>query len=119
MLELALDASLDPDASKIGDQVKATVVRAMKDERLMIPPGVSVTGHVVRLEKRTMPFPIHEIGLEFETIVIGDCLPLAATMEDDPRRDCCGSRSAWIQHSPSTAPRGLRIKWRLQGETPP
>ena len=30
-----------------------------------------------------MPFPIHEVGLEFETIEIGDCsLPLAATMED-------------------------------------
>jgi hypothetical protein len=149
LLEVTLDSSIDPDASKIGDQVTATVVRAMKDgERLMIPPGVSVTGHVVRLEKKNMPFPIHEIGLEFETIEIGDRrLPLAATTEDagpalgllrqsqrlDPtftkrrtsRIDVLvkevhrGQGILEWDARRGAVPRGLRMKWRLQGETPP
>jgi hypothetical protein len=149
LLEVTLDASLDPAASKIGDTVKATVVRAMKDgERLAIPPGVTVTGHVVRLDKKTLPFPIHEIGLEFETVEIGGrSLPLAATMEDagpapgllrqskgiDPeftkrrtsridilvREVQRGQGILEWDARRGALPRGLRMKWRLQGETPP
>lgn len=149
LLEVTLDASLDPAASKIGDAVKATVVRAMKDgERLAIPAGVTVTGHVVRLENKTMPFAIHEIGLEFETIDIdGRSLPLFATMEDagpalgllrqskriDP--EFTKRRTARIDilvkevqrgqgilewdARRGALPRGLRMKWRLQAEPLP
>jgi hypothetical protein len=149
LIEVTLDASLDPAVSKIGDTVKATVVRATKDgERLVIPPGAIVTGHVVRLDKKTMPFPIHEIGLEFETVEIGGrSLPLSATMEDAGPAPGLLRQSKRIDPEFTTRrtsridvlvreiqrgqgilewdarrgalPRGLRMKWRLQGETPP
>ncbi len=149
LLEVTLDSNLDLEASKIGDTIKATVVRAMKDgERLAIPPNATVTCHVVRLEKKSMPFPIHEIGLELETIEIGNVtLPLAATMEEagpapgllrqskrlDPtftkrrtsRIDILvkevqrGQGILEWDARKGTVPRGLRMKWRLQNEAAP
>ena len=149
LLEVALGASIDPAASKIGDMVKGVVVSAMKDGRKVpVPDGATVAYHVVRLEKKTAPFPIHEIGLEFGAIEIGDVsVPLTATMEE------AGPAAGLLQQSKrldptfvkrgksrmdilvkevqrgqgilewdarkGTVPRGLRMKWRLQAQTPP
>jgi hypothetical protein len=84
VLELALDASIDPAASKIGDPVRARMAKPAKvGERIVVPQGSVVLGHLVRLEKQTMPLPVFDIALEFDTLVIGDRnIPLAVTMDE-------------------------------------
>jgi len=84
LLEVTLDSTLDPGSAQIGDAVKARLVRAVKDgAKLPIPTGANITGRLVRLEKKNMPFPIHEIGIELDSIEIdGHAMALAATMVD-------------------------------------
>ena len=84
LLELTLEAGLNPATASVGDAVRAAVSRAIKDgEKVLIPQGATAAGHVVRLEKQTRPFPIYEVGFAFSSLEIGDrSVPLAATMED-------------------------------------
>jgi hypothetical protein len=82
LVEIALDG-FDPAAASVGDAVTARVSRAVKEgENVLIPQGTAVLGHIVRLEKETMPYPIFEIGLEFHTLQLGARnIPFSATME--------------------------------------
>ncbi len=74
VLELSLDASLNPAMMGIGDRVSASVTKGL-------PQAAVVRGRLVRLEKQTMPFPIYEIGLEFDTLESdGRTMPFTATM---------------------------------------
>jgi hypothetical protein len=84
LLELALDSPLNPGTVTLGDSVKATVSRPLKDgEKVLVPQGAVVSGHVVRLDRQTIPFPTYEIGLEFNAIQIdGRDVALVATMVD-------------------------------------
>ncbi len=144
-LDLALSSNVDLTTARIGDRFTARTVRPVKDgERIVVPEGVTVLGHVVRLEKQSMPLPIYEIGLQFDVLQLGDReLPLVVTMEDagpaagllrqakhlDPK--FTKQRSARmdilvreVQHGQgilhwdarrSSIPRGLRMKCRIEG----
>ena len=143
-LDLALSSNVDLSTAKIGDQFTARTVRAIKDgERIVVPEGATVLGHLVRLEKQNMPLPIYEIGLQFDVMQLGNReLPLVATMENagpaagllrqakhlDPK--FTKQRTARmdilvreVQHGQgilhwdakrSSIPRGLRMKWRIE-----
>jgi len=84
LIELTLDSDMNPAMTAIGDKVTATVARVLKDgERVSIPAGAVVRGRIVRLEKHTIPFPIYEIGLEFDTLESGGrAIPFTAMMVD-------------------------------------
>jgi hypothetical protein len=106
LVELTLDASLNPGMMGIGDHISASVSRVVRDgDRVAIPPGAVVHGHLVRLEKQSMPFPIYEIGLEFDTLETeGHTIPFTATMVE------AGPAAGLIQQTkrldPSFTPRG-------------
>jgi hypothetical protein len=106
LVELTLDSNLNPAGMVIGDNVSASVARVVNDgDRVSIPLGAVVRGHLVRLEKQTMPFPIYEIGLEFDTLETdGRTIPFAATMVE------AGPAAGLIQQTkrldPSFTPRG-------------
>jgi hypothetical protein len=82
LVELSLDANLNPAAMGLGDRISASVARTTKDgNRVSIPQGAVVRGRLVRLEKQSMPFPIYEIGLEFDTLETdGRSIPFSASM---------------------------------------
>lgn len=84
LLEVALEGTLDPSAASVGDVVRAVVTRPIKDgERVLVPQGAKVTGHLVRLDKQAMPFPMYEIALEFSALEYdGKSLPFNGTMID-------------------------------------
>jgi hypothetical protein len=144
LLELALDAPLDPSRAEVGHSVRARVSRSLSDSaKVIIPQGALVAGRITRIEKQTQPFPVFEIGIEFETLEIDNRqVPFAATMiEAGPaagllrqtkRMDPTFSknRSArmdvlvrevqrgqgillWDARR-GPIPAGLRMKWRLQ-----
>ena len=83
-LDLALSSSLDLTTASIGDPFTARTTRPVKDgERIVVPEGSTVLGHVVRLEKQSMPMPLYEIGLQFDVLQFGGReLPLVVTMEN-------------------------------------
>ena len=83
LLDLSLDTAIDPASAKIGDPIKATLTHDVKlGDRILLAQGATASGQVVRLEKSTMPFPIYQIGLQFDSIAIGDrIVPLAITMD--------------------------------------
>ena len=84
LLEIALDANLDPASARLGDPIRARVIRPTKlGDAAVVPQGAIVLGHLVRLDKQAMPYPVFDIGLEFDTVMIGDQkVALAATMEE-------------------------------------
>jgi len=84
VLELTLDSSIDPATAKIGDTIKAKLAHPVKvSEGIIIPQGETALGRVVRLEMMTIPFPIYQVGLEFDTLTAGDrMIPLTATMDE-------------------------------------
>ena len=84
LMELMLDSDVDLAAIGVGDKVSARVARVSKDgDRVSVPPGGMVRGRLVRLQKRTMPFPNYEITLEFDTFEGGGhTIPFTATMLD-------------------------------------
>jgi hypothetical protein len=84
VIDLALDAGLDPAALKLGDVVTATLSRPLQPaENVLISQGAVAQGRVVRIEKKAMPFPIYEVGLQFDALAVGDgTIPLAATMQE-------------------------------------
>jgi hypothetical protein len=139
LVELALEANLDPSSAKIGDSVKAKVNKPALAE------GAMALGRIVRLDRQTQPFQLHVIALEFDTITAGDSkIPFNATMVDagpaaglvrqakrmDPTftRRPRGKMDVLVRevqrgqgillwetkHGP--VPRGLRMKWRVQAE---
>jgi hypothetical protein len=99
VLELALESDFDPQAASVGDPVRARVVRPLKDgETIVVPEGAPVLGRVVRLEQETIPFPIYEIGLQFDTLQIGGAdRPIVATLEQagSIRRSRVAAASGW------------------------
>ena len=146
LMELVLEANLDPATASVGDAIRARIARPVKGgEEVLIPQGTAVLGHLVRLERETMPFPIFEIGLEFHTLQLGDRnVPFEATMELagpqaglirqakrlDPKftRRRTGrmdilvrevQRGQGILHWDArrgALPKGLSMKWRVQTE---
>jgi hypothetical protein len=142
-----LDADFDLSKASIGDTIMARVARPVKEgEEVLIPQGTAILGHLVRLERETMPYPIFEIGLEFHTVQLGERnVPFSATMEKagpqtglirqakrlDPKftRRRTGrmdilvrevQRGQGILHWDArrgALPKGLRMQWRVQGET--
>jgi hypothetical protein len=147
LVELMLDADFDLSKASIGDTIMARVARPVKEgEEVLIPQGTAILGHLVRLERETMPYPIFEIGLEFHTVQLGERnVPFSATMEKagpqtglirqakrlDPKftRRRTGrmdilvrevQRGQGILHWDArrgALPKGLRMQWRVQGET--
>jgi hypothetical protein len=143
VVELVLEAILDPGAATVGDPVRATIARPVTSgERILIPQGATVLGRLVRLDKTDMPFLIYDIGLQFDTVeVAGRALPFAATMIDagpasgllrqekklDPKFST--QRTAKIEvlvrevqrgqgilswdARHGAIPKGLRMKWRI------
>ena len=82
LVDLTLDSSLNPSEIGIGDGISASIARVVMDgNRLSIPAGTVVRGHVVRLEKQNVPFLIYQIGLEFDTLEMdGRTIPFTGTM---------------------------------------
>lgn len=146
VLELTLDAPLDPATADPGQPVRAKVSRAVTDgERVVIPQGAIVLGRVTRVEKRTVPFPLYEVGIEFQAIeLIDQRLPLSATMLEagpaagllrqakrmDPtftqrrsshmdvlvREVQRGQGILLWEAKRGPLPAGLKMKWRIQTE---
>jgi hypothetical protein len=149
LIEITLDSNLDPAIANIGDPIAGSLARPVKDgEAVLVPQGAAVRGRVVRLDRQNMPFPIYEVGLEFDSVEIGDRkLPLAATMEEagpaaglikqakrlDPtftrqrtaRMDILvrevqrGQGILYWEARRGSIPRGLRMKWRVEKERSP
>jgi hypothetical protein len=144
MLEIALDSEIDLQNARAGDPVRATLTRAIRSgSGVMAAEGAAVFGRVVRLEQESMPFPMHEIGLEFDAIEMdGRTAKFAATMIEagpapglirqkktiDPtftRRRAARleilvrevQRGQGILHwddRKGPLPRGLKMKWRIE-----
>lgn len=104
LIELTLDSEMNLAAMSIGDKVSAHVTQAIRDgDRVLIASGAMARGHLVRLEKHTIPFPSYEIGLEFETLENGGrTMPFAATMVD------AGPSSGLIKQAKSLDPKFTR-----------
>lgn len=143
-IELALDAPIDPAIAKVGDTVRAVVVRDIKNgETVVVPKGAEADFQLVRLNRTAMPFPVYEIGLAFEDLSIsGHSLAVTATMQRAPTRglvkrskslDPTFSRERvnrlkilvpevkrgegmleWDARK-GAVPAGLRMKWRVDG----
>jgi len=143
VLELNLDSGLDPATAKLGDAIKATLAREVRTaDGLVLPPGAAVSGRLVRLERTTMPYPIYEVGFEFDSLALGNqVIPVSMTMDE------AGPAAGLIQQSKhmdpkfsrkrtnyidmlvrevqkgqgildwdakrAPIPRGLRMKWRV------
>jgi hypothetical protein len=149
VLDLMLDSALDGDKASVGDTVRATLARALRDgDKIVAPQGASVIGRLVRLEKRSLPFPLYDIALEFTGLELnGHTVPLAATMQQagpaaglirqakhmDPtftrhrtaRMDILVHE---VQHGQGIlmwdarrgpVPRGLKMTWRIDPGTTP
>ena len=144
LFELALDSDLNPVSASIGDPITARLTRPFKNGgRITAPEGALVRGHLVRVEKQSMPFLMFEIGLEFSSVEVGnDKFPVVATMEEagpaagllkqtkrlDPvftkrrtaRMDILVrevQRGQGILHWDArrgSIPQGFRMKWRVQ-----
>ena len=84
VLELALESALNPSAARVGDAISARLLNPIRiGSTALAPQGVRVTGVVVRLEQQTQPFPMYEIGLEFNSLEAGSrSIPLMMTMID-------------------------------------
>lgn len=84
VFELALEEGLDPEQASPGDAIAARVVREVRDgSRVIAPQGARVRGSLVQIQKQTIPFPLYEIGIEFDTLELeGRYLPFLATMVD-------------------------------------
>jgi hypothetical protein len=146
LLEVTLDANLDPSAANVGDPLTARILRPIKDgERTLVPEGAIITGHLVRVEKQNMPFPLYEVGIQFDSVELeGQQLPIVATMEEagpaagllrqakhlDPtftrqRAARLDILVREVQHGQGflqwdarrgSIRRGLRMKWRVEKE---
>jgi hypothetical protein len=146
LVELALDASLDPASAKVGDVIKARVVKPVRaGEETVLAEGTITHGRIVRLDTQAQPFQVHVVALEFDTIFLGDRkVPFNATMVDagpaaglirqvkrmDPKftRRPTGRMDVLVREVQrgqgillwearrGPLPRGLRMKWRVQGE---
>jgi hypothetical protein len=143
ILQIQLDTSLTPKQMKEGDPIRARLSKPIEDaEGKLVPAGAVVHGVVARLREEAMPFPIYEIGLEFNGVEIeGQTLPLRATMVDieaeagvirqAKRMDPTFSRNQGPQLNMlvrevqkglgillwdakrTTVPKGLKMKWRV------
>ncbi|HLJ50964.1 MAG TPA: hypothetical protein VKU01_33375 [Bryobacteraceae bacterium] len=143
LLDLTLDTNLDPSTVAVGDTVTASIAHAIRDVLgNVIPQGTPVTGHVVRLEKATMPFAMYSVGLEFQALKHpGGTIPFDATMIEagpaagllrqekslDPtftrnrgahidvlvREVQRGQGILMWDARKGTIPHGLRMKWRV------
>lgn len=84
VFELALEEGLDPEQASPGDAIAARLVREVKDgSRVIAPQGARVRGSLVQIQKQAIPFPLYEIGIEFDTLELeGRDLPFLATMVD-------------------------------------
>jgi hypothetical protein len=146
LVELALEDHLDPALAKVGDALTAKVTKSVRSgEQNLIIEGALARGRIARLETQRQPFLVHLIALEFDTIQIGGHqLHFNATMQDagpaaglirqakrlDPKfsRWPTGKMDVLVReiqkgqgillwdgkHGP--VPRGLRMKWRVNGE---
>lgn len=141
LVELALDASLDPATAKVGDSVKAKVTKPIWGTG---EPAVA-QGRIARLDTQSQPFQVHVVALEFDTIQVSDRkIPFQATMVDagpaaglirqakrmDPTftkkpRGKMDVLVREIQHGQGillweakhgAIPKGLKMKWRVQAE---
>ncbi|GEM_PF-1913336 len=146
LLDVALEAPLDPQSVQPGDNVRARLTRPVNvDGEAVIPEGAMVSGSVVRVKRESVPIPVCEVSLAFETIeTAGESLPLKATMVDvgrttgvvtqSKRMDPTFDRKAkpglnmlvrevqqgqgvlvWDTRR-GTIPRGLKMKWRVYDE---
>jgi hypothetical protein len=143
VLDLMLDSAVDGDKASVGDAVRARLARPLRDgEKIIAPQGASVVGRLLRLEKRSLPFPLYDIALELTGLELdGRTVPLAATMQgagpaaglirQAKRMDPTFTRHRTarmdilvheIQHGQGIlvwdarrgpVPRGLRMTWRI------
>ena len=83
-VELALSAPLKLADAAPGDAIRAVITRTVKNgETGLVGRGAVVTGRVVRLDRREIPFPIWEVALQFDTLEAQDGAgPFVATMEN-------------------------------------
>lgn len=82
VLEVELAEPVEPAKSAVGEAVRVTIARPVKDgERVIVPQGAAATARIVRLEKQTTPYPLWEIALELASVKMGEEeVGLAATM---------------------------------------
>ena len=132
----------------VGDRVKAIVVQPLRNGgQLVVPQGATVSGHIVRIGKKTAPFPIDEIAIAFDTIELGGrAVPFSATMEEAGPSSGLLKQAKHLDPTFSThrakridilvrevqrgqgilewdarhgsIPHGLRMKWRVRAEEP-
>lgn len=140
VLELSLSTDLDPSLLKPGDSLTARLLRSP-----FTSPAARVLGSVVRIVKQSQPFPLYELGFEFNRLETETgTLPFTATMIDiekasgvlaqtrtldpkfdrrsKPRLDVLvrevqqGQGILLWDARRAKIPRGLRMKWRVLDE---
>ena len=147
VVELALDANLDPASVKVGDAVKAKVAKAVRTgEEVLIAEGAIAEGRIARLDTQSQPFLVHVVALEFDSIQMGqrrqafnatmvDAGPAAGLIRQAKRLDPKFSKRPTgrmdvlvreVQRGQGILlwdakrgplPRGLRMKWRVHTES--
>ena len=143
LLELSLDSHLDPVSAKAGDAVRAKLAKAVKSgDQILVPEGAEVLGRLVRLDTQAQPFQMHVIGLQFDTLAMGERkIEFAATMQEagpahgllrqakrlDPKFDRRSTRRMDVlvrevqrgqgillwDGRRGPLPKGLRMRWRV------
>jgi hypothetical protein len=142
-VELQLAGAIDPERAEVGQAVSAKLTKEIRDgARIVAAEGSLVDGEIVNIEKRTNPFPVYEISVEFNAVRTGGrVLAFSATMEDagpssgllrqmkrmeptfSPRRTARmnimvrkvqrGHGTLYWDARHGDIPRGLRMKWRV------
>jgi hypothetical protein len=146
-LETALDVAIDSSSAVVGDEVRAILLRDLKQEkRLIAPKGAVLNGRIVRLAAHRHPVAYYEIGLKFLTLEFGDTvaslrtvlesggggsLPGAGMPSGQALYGAGGERfQITLQQQPddhgvlfwkgtrARIPRGHRLRWRTVAQEP-
>lgn len=89
ILDLELSVDIDLVTAAVGDSIRTTVRYPLREgTRVIVPAGAAISGHLVRLDRSSMPFDHFEIGLTLDALEVGsDRIVLTATL-DSVRGSC-------------------------------
>jgi hypothetical protein len=84
VVDLTLDADIDPEKAAVGDAIRAILTKPILDgAKVIAPEGSVVRGRLVRVERSNQPFDHYVVGLEFHTLEIGPTpFDFFGTMQD-------------------------------------
>jgi len=145
-LDLELEEDIDLERAVVGDAVRATLREGLKDgTRIAAPAGATVLGRVASLERQELPFAHYILALQFHTLETGErragfratleeAGPASGLIRQAKRMDPTFTRrraprleilvkerreGQGVLHWDARQPRirkGLRMRWRVEGE---